>query len=637
METILPTCSLDGYTNNVCVRCGYSIITNRVNALPHNYLGVDSVVNGVNASYNTVCEFCGKSGEPVDGTLIDKCCIEGYGVFDATLKYLNISLDGTVTPADVTFDNAVIYFPSYVKIGDTVVEIKTIEGFTSLSIKSVYIPDTVTRIVGGTNGAGCFQHCYNMKNIVVGKGVTEIESYAFSMVSQTITVDEFVFKGTITRMGSSCISRISASSANIPYEFNTVLTYIGSYVSVANNSGGNILREVYITRNCDLTERFAFNGSNGLKRAYIEGGETADTAKELTQELFSGDASGLEIVIKGYVKATGQAVLPTNGARIFLETLDQAKVFGASVRAQGYYDRAPKSSWYICENDEFRYAIDNYTSDVAAITFKVDGTNPHYHVGITVSTKATCTQGGIVTGSCFICGEALEATTSNATPHRYDGGVFVTSPVCGVLGQVKYTCLDCGNVKLADTGYDLNAHNLDILIDIEFKNGYTENGTYTRQCTVCNNVFVEETPSFPALFTCLGYSVPENGREEITIGYLVNVKAISEYEEATGRVLKYGVFAAAKEKLGDSDIFDSNGNVAENAIAAEISGYKFVMFELKIVGFTDEYKEELLAMGAYVAINDGKNTEYSYMQAGTPLDGNKYCFISYNDVLNGTK
>ena len=165
---------------------------------------------------------------------------------------------------------------------------------------------------------------------------------------------------------------------------------------------------------------------------------------------------------------------------------------------------------------------------------------------------------------------------------------------------------------------------------------YLSVGTKTITCKNEGCTY-SETVDAPALFTCVGYSAPENGRGGIAIGYTVNNEAIIEYEKSTGKTLKYGVFAAAKEKLGDSDIFDSNGKVAENAIAAEISGYKFVMFELKIVGFTDEYKDALLAIGAYAKVTDGESTEYAYMQPGTPNENEKYCFVSYNDVLNSTK
>ena len=161
---------------------------------------------------------------------------------------------------------------------------------------------------------------------------------------------------------------------------------------------------------------------------------------------------------------------------------------------------------------------------------------------------------------------------------------------------------------------------------------YTENGIKVLKCNTCGLEKATEITASP-LFNCLGYSAPENGSYGIAIGYTVNNEAIKGYENATGKSLKYGVFAVAKEKLGKNDIFGSDGSVADNVINAEISNYEFVSFELKIIGFTDKYKDAKLALGAYVAVTEGETTEYSYMQSGTPNEGEKYCFVSYNDIV----
>ena len=150
-------------------------------------------------------------------------------------------------------------------------------------------------------------------------------------------------------------------------------------------------------------------------------------------------------------------------------------------------------------------------------------------------------------------------------------------------------------------------------------------------CSRCNQgtVLKEIAP----LFICLGYSAPENGKGGIAIGYTVNNNAINEYEKLTGKTLKYGVFAVLKDRLGNNDVFSEDGTAAEGVINAEITNYEFVAFELKIVGFTDEHKDTKFAMGAYVAVTDGEETEYSYMQAGEPNENEKYCFVSYNDIV----
>ena len=113
---------------------------------------------------------------------------------------------------------------------------------------------------------------------------------------------------------------------------------------------------------------------------------------------------------------------------------------------------------------------------------------------------------------------------------------------------------------------------------------------------------------------------------------MVNNEALKEYTKITGKTVKYGVFAVSQENLDGKEIFDKDGNKANGVILAEISDYGFTSFELKIVGFTEEQKEAKLAMGAYVAVTD-KATEYSYIQFGTPNAGEKYCYVSYNDIV----
>ena len=198
------------------------------------------------------------------------------------------------------------------------------------------------------------------------------------------------------------------------------------------------------------------------------------------------------------------------------------------------------------------------------------------------------------------------------------GELSTTGPCVG-------KCNDCG----ATVVYHNDDKNL--LTTVIYSN-YGEVGTKTIACQNdgCTYNVTEETP---ALFTCLGYSAPEDGRGGIAVGYTVNNEAIKEYTEATGKTLKYGVFAVLQSKLGDNDVFADDGTVAEGVIDVEITKYEFVVFEIKIVGFTDEQKDTKLAMGAYVAVTDGETTKYSYIQDGTPNENDKYCFVSYNDIV----
>ena len=161
---------------------------------------------------------------------------------------------------------------------------------------------------------------------------------------------------------------------------------------------------------------------------------------------------------------------------------------------------------------------------------------------------------------------------------------------------------------------------------------FNEAGTKTLICATCG---AQTNESIAPLFTCLGYSAPESGEGSLTIGFMVNDEAISEYEELTGTTVKYGVFAVLKEKLGANDIFDENGEAAQGVVSAEIKN-NTVAFDLKITGFTTEaQKNAQLALGAYVKITDGEASSYSYMQDKAPSDGEGYHFASFNDVYAG--
>ena len=195
--------------------------------------------------------------------------------------------------------------------------------------------------------------------------------------------------------------------------------------------------------------------------------------------------------------------------------------------------------------------------------------------------------------------------------------------------MLTYVCF-CGSVADAvETEGTALGHSHTIFQGIVYES-FLADGTVSYGCERCDDVATEIRG---ALFTCLGYSAPEDGRGGIAIGFTVNNEAIKEYEEATGKTLKYGVFAVLQSRLGDNDVFAEDGTVADGVINAEIINYEFVAFELKIVGFTDTQKDIKLAMGAYVAVTDGETTEYSYMQGDEPKENEKYCFTSYNDII----
>ena len=169
-------------------------------------------------------------------------------------------------------------------------------------------------------------------------------------------------------------------------------------------------------------------------------------------------------------------------------------------------------------------------------------------------------------------------------------------------------------------------------VAVLYENGYGSAGIKQTTCTnegCAHKVSVE----LAALFECLGYSAAEFGEAGFVIGYTVNKSALADFRELTGKTVQYGVFVVSQEKLGENDIFGADGSAADGVLYTNIYNVEFTMFQLKVVGFAANQVDKKFAAGAYVIVDDGEKTEYSYIQCGTPADGEKYYFVSYSDIV----
>ncbi len=222
--------------------------------------------------------------------------------------------------------------------------------------------------------------------------------------------------------------------------------------------------------------------------------------------------------------------------------------------------------------------------------------------------------------------------TEETQPHFADVRKTVgVEPTC-VDNRKEITFCFCGDAMGTVEKENTSLGHAHTIFEGLIYESFLNEGYYGYQCERCEDV--NEDQKAPALFVCLGFSSSKIGNG-ISLGFKVNNEAVKTYESITGKVVKYGVFAVAQSKLGENDIFDESGKANENAIAAEITATEFVAFDIKIVGFaTQEQKEALLALGAYVQTTKDGITEYSYMQDSKNQDGSKYSFISYNEILN---
>ena len=158
---------------------------------------------------------------------------------------------------------------------------------------------------------------------------------------------------------------------------------------------------------------------------------------------------------------------------------------------------------------------------------------------------------------------------------------------------------------------------------------YTEESSVKGVCTRCGIEEIKETVD--PLFTCLGYSADVDNATGISIGFRVDHDAISAYERITKSKVSYGLFVGVYEKLGNEDVINiETGEIAEDAVVADLSEGGFVLLKLKIAGFTkDEQKASMFAVGTYVINGDN----ISYVQANNPTAGEKYYYTSYKNIV----
>lgn len=219
-----------------------------------------------------------------------------------------------------------------------------------------------------------------------------------------------------------------------------------------------------------------------------------------------------------------------------------------------------------------------------------------------------------------------QAITSHTIVENYCRSLALTGEHATNDNPCVISCSICKLVKAKDNP----THNT--LASVVYANGYDNVGVYSHKCQNEGCAYEEKISDLNALFTCLGYSTREYGDGAIAIGYSVDKAAIVKYEELTGDTISYGLFAASKGLLGDNDIISSSGEASTGAITAEFSSREYSYLHLKMMGFdTDAKKSAEFAIGAYVKTTKEGVSKYAYLQSGTPAEGDKYCFVTFND------
>ena len=208
----------------------------------------------------------------------------------------------------------------------------------------------------------------------------------------------------------------------------------------------------------------------------------------------------------------------------------------------------------------------------------------------------------------------------------------VTEPTCAMDGEQIFLCPKCGesNIELIPATGEHSVSERVI-----YRDGFNCPGMIASACATCATLD-EKIDDVPAMFTSLGYSACEFGKNGVTYGIFIDQEAIAifnEYAAENGEAsIDFGIVAGSRSAFAEGNplvIGASGVEKASNTLAVKSFKYsEAYLASYSLNGFADEYKDTQLILSAY--IYDGSTI---YYLSGDVCDVDVVT-ISYNEVLS---
>lgn len=178
-------------------------------------------------------------------------------------------------------------------------------------------------------------------------------------------------------------------------------------------------------------------------------------------------------------------------------------------------------------------------------------TGHKYNAGV-ITKQPTCTQSGVRTYTCSLCGGTKTESVS-ATGHKYDAGAITKQPTCTDEGVRTYTCSLCNGTrteKISATGHD------EVTVPGKAPTTKEPGLTDGTKCSKCNAILVEQQ-EIPAT----GHTYDHDFDTDCNIcGYIRKIEGVFRFENY--RVVFSDVnemhknIRAVVYKLGDKTVAD---------------------------------------------------------------------------------
>ena len=127
-------------------------------------------------------------------------------------------------------------------------------------------------------------------------------------------------------------------------------------------------------------------------------------------------------------------------------------------------------------------------------TLKSQQAEHTWNAGV-ITTPATCTEAGVKTFTCTVCGRTRTESVP-ATGHAYDDGVITTPAGCTTTGVKTFTCANCGDTYTEDIPATGHAYSEE----------WTTNATYHWHAATCEHTDQKgsyEAHTFPSKATAV--------------------------------------------------------------------------------------------------------------------------------------
>ena len=332
--------------------------------------------------------------------------------------------------------------------------------FAGSQIKKLKLPESITRI-----DPLAFAYCRSLTEIEIPKNVTMIGPGAF--------------------LGCSSLTTFTVNPENQSFVFENGILYNKNKTEVIfglEKTGGEIILPDTVT----VINPYAFMDCSNLVSVTIP-----DSVTNIQEEAFKGCTSLREVSFLGDCPdfTDTEAGEDYEASSVFAG--DDLTIYYLSSKEASWAQRK-ESGFAGAKNIVFRAACDVHV----------------WAEEYTVDKEATCTEPGLKSKHCTVCGKSGETETIPAD-HNYGGWTVAKQPTCTESGTEKRICGTCQKEDTRDI--DPTGHNWNSDDTIDLQPTCTNPGSKSKHCAVCGEKDPATVTAVPATGHTLNKQTSENG------------------------------------------------------------------------------------------------------------------------------